>query len=80
MNVLSAKVKQERRHLKGVVRLAKRGVISKEDAGASFEGWVAHVKKGDSFKLIRRMRRYYRGLWKGDTDGRNQANQWRHRG
>lgn len=80
MNVLSAKVKQERRHLKGVVRLAKRGVISKEDADASFEGWVAHVKKGDSFKLIRRMRRYYRDLWKGDTDGRNQANQWRHRG
>lgn len=67
MNVLSSKVKQERRHLKGIVRLAERGVITREAADASFEGWIAHAEKGDSHKLVKRMRRYYRNLWKGDT-------------
>lgn len=64
MNVLGKKVKQQKRHLKGLVRLAKAGGITKEKCDECYQGWKAHAGKGDSWKLLRRMDAYYESLWK----------------
>ena len=64
MSVLGQKVKQQKRHLKGLVRLAKKGGITKEKCDECYRGWKAHAAKGDSWKLLKRMDAYYESLWK----------------
>lgn len=64
MTVTSSSVRRERRHLKGIVRLAKAGGLTREQANDSYHGWRAHASKGDSSKLIKRMDAYYKNLWK----------------
>ena len=64
MTVTSSSVRRERRHLKGIVRLAKAGGLTRKQANDSYHGWRAHASKGDSSKLIKRMDAYYKNLWK----------------
>lgn len=64
-------VKMERKKLYRLVQRAKRGEIPKSKVDCCFESWIAHAENGNSFKLIQRMRRYYKSLWK---DGANDGN------
>ena len=64
MTVTSSSVRRERRHLKGIVRLANAGGLTRKQANDSYHGWRAHASKGESSKLIKRMDAYYKNLWK----------------
>lgn len=56
-------VKAERRKLKKMVRLAKAGKIPKEKVDECYKAWKAHAEIGNTFKLIKRMDKYYKELW-----------------
>lgn len=64
MLLLPANVKQERRKLAKLVRLAKNGRMMRWQVDECFDAWRNHASKGDSTTLIRRMDAWYSGLWK----------------
>lgn len=57
------KVKEVRRKLKKLVRKSLNGGILKEYVDNSFNAWINHASKGDCYKLINRMQKYYSNLW-----------------
>ena len=63
----SANVKHERKKLKRMVALAKKGEITKEKVDECFQSWCANASKGNSYKLLARMRKFYNDLWKENT-------------
>lgn len=69
MIVDPARVRAERKKLFRLVGLAKQGKISKEKVDQCYQSWRSHALKGNSWKLIQRMDRYYRNLWRKDTNG-----------
>ena len=66
-------VKRERKKLYRLVQKCKRGEIPKESVDESYKAWRTHAAKGNSFKLIQRMDRYYSDLWK--NGGEQHENQ-----
>ena len=64
MTLNSKNVKHERKKLKKLVGLAKKGKRTKEKVDECYESWKNHASKGDSYKLLQRMDRYYRDLWR----------------
>ena len=64
MTLNSANVKHERKKLRRLVNLAKQGIIDKAKADECFLSWCANASKGNSYKLITRMRGYYDSLWR----------------
>lgn len=63
MTLNSANVKHERKKLRRLVELAKQGKITKAKADECFQSWCANAAKGNSHKLIQRMRKFYKDLW-----------------
>ena len=66
MTLNSANIKHERRKLRRLVNKAKRGEITKAKADECFNSWCANASKGNSYKLIERMKEYYKELWRED--------------
>lgn len=64
MTLNSKNVKHERKKLKKLVGLAKKGKRTKEKVDECYESWKNHASKGDSYKLLQRMDQYYRDLWR----------------
>ena len=64
MKVLPNKVVKERRKLKKLVDLAKRGVMTRYQVDECFKSWKAHASKGNCYKLIQTMTAYYNELWR----------------
>lgn len=64
MSVDSQNVKHERRKLKKMVRKVKRGEMTKSKVDECYASWRNHASKGNSYKLICRMDKYYKNLWK----------------
>ena len=60
----SANIKHERKKLKKLVHLAKKGERTREKVDECYEAWKNHASKGNSKKLLQRMDKYYRDLWK----------------
>ena len=56
-------VKAERRKLKKMVALTKKRKIPKRKADECYKAWKAHAEVGNTFKLIKRMDKYYKELW-----------------
>ena len=56
-------VRAERKKLCRMVSLAKHGKLTKSKVDACYMSWKAHAEKGNTFKLLRRMDAYYKGLW-----------------
>ena len=65
MSLNSANIKHERKKLRKLVALVRRGERTKEKVDECYASWRNHASKGNSFKLLQRMDRYYRDLWKG---------------
>lgn len=63
MSVDSRNVKQEKKKLYRLVKLAKQGKKSKAKVYECYKCWKAHASKGNSFKLIQRMDKYFKKLW-----------------
>jgi len=59
-------VKQERKKLARLVRKAKNGELSKEKVDQCFDCWCNHAGKGNSYRLLLRMRAYYKELWRNE--------------
>lgn len=56
-------VKHERLKLRRLVNKAKRGEMTKEKVDECYKGWKAHAEKANSYKLLKRMDKYYKELW-----------------
>lgn len=64
----SKNVKSERKKLRRQVALVKRGILTKEQVDSSFDAWKAHVQRGNTYKLLLRMNKYYKKLWEENCD------------
>lgn len=64
MKILPNKIAHERRKLKRLVDRAKSGFMSQEDVDECFVSWKAHANKGNTYKLVRNMEKFYQELWR----------------
>ena len=64
MFVKPSNVKDMRRRIRRMARLAQTGKMYRSEVDGSYQGWRDHASKGDSFGLIRRSDAWYKGLWK----------------
>lgn len=70
MTLNSANVKHERRKLRKMVNLAKQGKITKSKVDECYQSWKANASKGNSYKLIQRMDKYYHDLWRENYESK----------
>ena len=63
MTLNSANIKHERKKLRKLVHLAKKGERTREKVDECYASWKNHAKKGNSYKLLQRMDEYYKSLW-----------------
>ena len=64
MTLNSKNIKHERKKLRRMVGKAKRGEMAKEKVDECYQSWRVHASKGNSFKLLQRMDKYYKDLWR----------------
>lgn len=64
MLIKSENVKRERKKLRRLVAKSRRGGLPKEKVDESYMVWRNHASKGNSFKLLQRMDKYYKELWR----------------
>lgn len=57
-------VRREKRKLKKLVRRCESGLMSRDDVDRCFQSWLAHIRKGNSYNLEKRMTLYYKQLWR----------------
>lgn len=61
-------VAHEKRKLRRLKKLVDNGVMTKENVDECYMSWKAHAKQGNTHNLIISMDKFYKNLWKGDTD------------
>lgn len=61
-------VKAERKKLARMVALAQQGKLTREKVDACYGSWKAHAQKGNSYKLLKRMDKYYKELWRNSHE------------
>lgn len=54
----------ERKKLRRMVHLARSDKMEKRKVDDCYAAWKAHVNKGNSTKLLKRMDKYYTDLWR----------------
>ena len=64
MRIKSKNVKAERRKLSRLVRKSLHGDLPRGKVDESYAAWRNHASKGDNWKMVQRMDRYYKNLWK----------------
>lgn len=57
-------VSHERRKLKRMCDLVKEGKMTKAHVDECYNSWKAHASKGNTYKLLQNMDRFYKTLWK----------------
>lgn len=57
-------VKKRKNKLRKFKKLVDDGRMTKAKADECYRSWKAHAKKGNSYKLLKRMDTYYKNLWK----------------
>ena len=74
MTLNSANIKHERKKLCKLVHLAKKGLRTREKVDECYRDWKNHAEKGNSKKMLQKMDKYYRDLWKDGerSDGKNR--------
>ena len=65
----SDNIKHERKKLKKMIAKAKNGEMTKEKIDECYESWKAHASKGNTYKMLQRMDKYYKDLW-GDESAK----------
>lgn len=63
-------VKAKRKNLRRLVTKSRKGLLPKKSVDESYRSWRDHAAKGNSYKLLRRMDKYYIDLWR-DCDAEN---------
>lgn len=74
MTLNSANIKHERKKLRKLVNLAKKGLVTREKVDECYRSWKEHASKGNSYKLLQRMDKYYNDLWKEDEPDDQREN------
>lgn len=64
-------VKAKRKNLRRLVAKSKRGELPKSSVDDSYRSWRDHASKGNSYKLLLRMDKYYKNLWEAETNAEN---------
>ena len=64
VKMLPNKVSHERRKLQRLAARAKAGLMTREEVDKCFVSWKAHASKGDTYKLICNMEKFYQELWR----------------
>lgn len=64
MTLNSVNIKHERKKLRRLVSLAKSEEITRDKVEECYKSWCVNASKGNSYKLISRMNRYYAELWR----------------
>lgn len=59
------KITHQRRKLRKMHIQWAQGLISTEEVQKSYQGWRAHIEKGNCFYIIQEMDNYFRSLFKG---------------
>ena len=59
----ASKVKSGRKKYRRLVAKSKRGLVPKENVDMSFQTWIDHLSKGNSYHLIQRLTKFYNDLW-----------------
>lgn len=62
-------VKAQRKKLRRLVAKSRKGLIPKESVNESYRSWRDHASKGNSYKLISRMDKFYADLWRDNAKG-----------
>lgn len=53
----------ERRKMKTFRRWMAEGRMTEEDIRTAYESWRGHMRRGDSWRAMRRMDKYYKSLY-----------------
>ena len=59
-------VKRERRKLRKLVRLAKKGKLTRKKVDQCYESYKAHARRGNTWKMLNRLDKFYESLWEED--------------
>lgn len=59
-------VSHERRKLKKMAGLVKKGQLTKEHVDKCYTAWKAHARKGNTYQLLKNMDKFYKSLWEVD--------------
>lgn len=59
------KITSQRRRLRKMQQLWLQGKISTRDIQLSYQGWRAHISKGNCYYIIQKMDNYFHSLFKG---------------
>ena len=68
MTIKSDNVRKERKKLVRLIHKAKRGELTRAQVDECFGAWIAHASHGNSYKLIQRMKKFYKETWEEDYD------------
>ncbi len=63
MQIRPENVKRQRKKLFRLVHKCLRGELPRPSVDESYRAWRTHASKGNNYKLIQRMDRYYKSLW-----------------
>ena len=63
MFVRASNVKRERRKLRRLVAKSERGGLPRDKVDESYAAWRNHASKGNSYRLLQRMDKFYSELW-----------------
>ena len=74
------KVKHERRKLRRMAGLVKKGEKTREQVDEHFDSWMRHASYGDSYNFQKNNERIYRSLWEDNDNDRIQETQRNDRG
>ena len=69
------KVKHERKKLRRMVGLVKKGKKTKERVDEHFESWKVHASYGNAYKMLQNMNEFYKNLWEECEDDQICENQ-----
>ena len=70
MQIAPDRVKAQRKKLFRLVQLAKQGKRKREDVALAYAAWRNHASKGNNWKLLQRMDKYYNDLWREKYEDR----------
>lgn len=63
MTIKPDRVKHERKKLYRASAKAKKGEMPKWKVNQMYESWRSYANKGDSFKMLNNMDKFYKRLW-----------------
>lgn len=68
------KVKEARKKYVRLVAKAKRENLPRKYVDDSFNTWINHISKGNTYNLVQRLKQFYNDLWEDKTHESNQEN------